>query len=104
MKYLVLDTYDNGYPIRYKFELGAPVRPTEVPAVVYTTLTKGTFSDDVVTLQNALIAQGYLEGTADGDFGSRTETAVKAAQEAFGLEATGVADNDFLTKLYAAGN
>ena len=43
-------------------------------------------------LQKALDQLGYLEGGADGDFGSRTETALYAFQADMELEQTGQAD------------
>ena len=101
MKYLVVTTYNDGVPGRILFELESDVVPEPSPSVVYNTLQKGEKSDDVVRLQTSLIAQGYLEGKADGDFGSKTETAIKAAQKAFGLEETGVADNAFQQRLYS---
>jgi len=69
---------------------GRPVLPT---------LSKGSKGESVKTMQRALIDQGFLSGKADGDFGGGTEKAVKAAQEAFGMEADGVADSDFQNKL-----
>ena len=75
--------------------------PTDRPMpIVYPTLQKGAKGDDVVRLQQALIDGGYLSGKADGDFGGMTETAVKAAQEALGVEATGVADDALQHQLY----
>jgi len=68
--------------------------------VIYPTLQKGDKGDNVVRLQKALIAGGYLTGKADGDFGKGTEAAVKKAQEALGLEATGVADDALQKALY----
>lgn len=61
-------------------------------ALAYTELAKGSKGDEVVTLQEALINQGYLNGKADGDFGKKTEAAVLAFQKANGLPETGVAD------------
>ena len=51
-------------------------------------------SDDwaVYSLQMKLIELDYLDGAADGVFGSGTGKAVAAFQEDHGLEATGVAD------------
>jgi len=66
----------------------------------YPTLSKGSKGDDVKRLQEALIEQGYLDGKADGDFGGKTEAAVLAAQAAFGMEETGVADHAFQKRLY----
>ena len=57
---------------------------------VLMTLRKGCRGDEVKELQTELIRQGYDCGTADGIFGSRTETAVKAYQRDMGLAADGV--------------
>ena len=40
-------------------------------------LYRGSSGDNVVKLQTALINLGYLDGTADGKYGKKTETAVK---------------------------
>ena len=56
------------------------------------TLNRGRITEGVARLQEALVALGYLEGVADGDFGGGTERAVKAFQAAEGMEETGVAD------------
>ena len=56
------------------------------------TLAKGDRSEEVRRFQEALLELGYLEGSADGDFGGKTEQAIMALQEALGLEQTGVAD------------
>ena len=63
-------------------------------------LKKGSKGDDVKRLQQALIAQGYLTGSADGQYGKMTEAAVKTAQGVFGLSETGIADSTFLDRLY----
>lgn len=55
-------------------------------------LARGDKGDAVKRLQEALVTLGYLDGGADGDFGGKTETAIRAFQEAVGLEQTGVAD------------
>lgn len=81
----------------------APV-PTEVPTatpVGYTTLRKGTTGPSVVKMQEALIALGYLEGNADGDFGSGTQSAVIQFQAVNGLSADGIAGKQTLTLLYS---
>lgn len=52
-------------------------------------LKKGMKGDDVMELQTLLIQLGYLEGKIDGDFGSKTEAAVKEFQKAMQLEADG---------------
>lgn len=106
MDYLSVTAIVDGVPTQYLFELGAPIRPTPtpVPEVVYESLSVGSSGDDVTKLQEALIEQGYLTGSADGQFGSMTEQAIRAAQSAFGLTETGIADNEFQQKLYAAQN
>jgi chitosanase len=45
--------------------------------------------DDVRALQKALIAAGYAV-TADGSFGAKTDTAIRAFQTAYGLKSDGV--------------
>ena len=46
--------------------------------------------EDVRTLQENLIQLGYKPGTADGDFGGKTEDAVIQFQETEGLYADGI--------------
>lgn len=99
MKYLVVTTYKNGKAQKILFELESD-EPEPEPEIVYPTLQKGLRNDDVRTMQERLIELKYLDGKADGDFGKKTEDAVKAAQEAFGMEANGIADNAFQQKLY----
>ena len=57
--------------------------------------------NDVKTLQAALIANGFNCGSAgaDGDFGSGTETALKAFQTKYKLGADGIAGNGTWGKL-----
>jgi len=52
-------------------------------------LKKGSCGQGVITLQAALNARGYSCGTVDGDFGSKTEAAVKKYQAANSLTADG---------------
>ena len=52
-------------------------------------------------MQSRLIELGFLDYGADGDFGPRSEEAVKAAQRAFGMEDNGIADNAFLNRLFS---
>lgn len=75
--------------------------PTPIPEVNYTTLSKGDKSDEVMDMQNRLFMLGFLLDDRDGAFGSKTQTAVKAFQQAAGLEVTGIADNETLKRLYA---
>lgn len=78
--------------------------PTEAPTpspVTYTTLRKGVNGPSVVKMQEALIALGYLDGKADGDFGSGTQNAVIQFQAVNGLSADGIAGSKTLTLLYS---
>lgn len=64
----------------------------QIQANAYETLERGMTSEAVRTMQQQLIDLGYLRGKADGIFGKNTAAAVRAFQNACGLEATGVAD------------
>ena len=78
--------------------------PTSAPTpspVTYTTLRKGTNGPSVVRMQEALIALGYLDGKADGDFGSGTQNAVIQFQAVNGLSADGIAGSKTLSLLYS---
>ena len=66
------------------------------------TLKKGSTGDDVKKMQNRLKELGYLKGSADGDFGDATETAVKNFQANNGLEVDGKAGSATLNKLYSS--
>lgn len=55
-------------------------------------LRQGSKGEEVAALQEKLIEMGYLDDVADGAYGPKTAAAVRAFQEANGMEATGVAD------------
>lgn len=74
--------------------------PTAVP-VNYDTLSKGSAGNNVLKLQNRLYELGFLKGDRDGEFGSKTQTAVKLFQEKAGIEASGIADAATQERLYA---
>ena len=63
------------------------------------TLRRSSRSGYVTRLQKALIALGYYTGSADGYFGSGTEDAVRAYQQARGLQVDGVAGRATLRKI-----
>ncbi len=66
--------------------------PTESPVpTVYPTIRKGDKGDIVMILQERLINLGYLSGRADGDFGSRTQQALRDYQVVQGLAEDGIA-------------
>lgn len=79
------------------------VTPTPAPAAPasYSTLRKGDQGPDVVTMQQALAELGYLNGAADGNFGTGTQTAVKNFQKDRGLDADGIAGKMTLEALYS---
>jgi peptidoglycan hydrolase-like protein with peptidoglycan-binding domain len=66
------------------------VRVVQGESPFWRELANNTKGEDVAALQQLLIAEGYLAGEADGDFGPGTEKAVKAWQKAEGREQTGV--------------
>ena len=73
----------------------------------YPTLQRGSKDEDdagayVVMLQNRLIELGYLSATADGTYGSQTESAVINFQIENGLTPSGIADNTTQSVLYAS--
>jgi hypothetical protein len=76
-----------------------PDKPEET--VVFN-LRRGSKGSEVTKLQQALNAQGYDCGTADGIFGAKTEAAVRAFQQANGLTVDGIAGKATQAALYAA--
>jgi len=67
-------------------------------AATYPTLSTGSTGANVTSLQFLLTARGFTT-TADGDFGSGTEDAVRAFQSGAGLAADGVAGPQTFTAL-----
>ena len=65
------------------------------------TLKKGCKGDDVKQLQLDLMALGYKlpKYGADGDFGSETDSAVKAFQRAQGIEVDGIVGDETLERI-----
>ena len=82
--------------------------PTPVPTLRpeedaggYNVLQRGSTGADVKALQLAMIELGFLNGTADGNFGSATENAVIQFQVKNEYPATGVVDANLQAFLYA---
>ncbi|MBO4299412.1 MAG: peptidoglycan-binding protein [Clostridia bacterium] len=115
MKYMVVSSFVDGQERLILFDMEDPrpkpepeaeevpeEEPEEEPEpeIVYAPLQKGDRSEAVKALQQRLIDLKYLNDKADGIFGKKTEKAVKAAQEAFGLEQTGIADNELQHRLF----
>ena len=76
---------------------------TATPAAAgSSTLKVGSSGNDVKKLQQRLKELGYLKGSADGDFGAATETAVKNFQANNGLEVDGKAGPATQAKIYSS--
>lgn len=67
-------------------------------------LSRGQVSESVASLQRNLKTLGYLSGTADGAFGSDTETAIKAFQKDNGLTQDGLVGTSTKAKIINAVN
>jgi len=63
---------------------------TVVASAAPAVLKKGSTGEKVRVMQGRLIQWGYLDGRADGVFGSRTEAAVRSFQRRNGLAADGI--------------
>ena len=63
------------------------------------TCSPGDTGAAVRKVQKRLIALGYLDGSADGDYGNMTKNAVKAFQKRNGLSVTGSVNSKTLAKL-----
>lgn len=71
-----------------------------IPA--YPALVKGTEGPAVLLLQKLLAERGFSPGALDGDFGPKTERAIKAFQKDAGLTVNGRADAGLWGKLETA--
>jgi len=90
---------DSGRPFWFDLNAYAPVEYDE--ETVLPMLKRGDVNEEVRALQQKLIDLGYLNDVADGNFGRKTEAAVRAFQQANGLEETGAA-NDQTRRLLLA--
>lgn len=69
------------------------IEPEPDPALAnYNTLQKGDKGDEVKALQQRLIDLKYLNDTADGSYGKKTQSAVERFQSKNSLTETGIAD------------
>ena len=64
-------------------------------------LSRGSKGSEVATLQEKLNSLGYDVGNTDGDFGQKTENALKEYQHSNGLQETGVLDETTYHALFA---
>ena len=62
-------------------------------------LSRGSKGDEVRQLQRMLIDLGFLDDVADGIFGKKTQSGVKALQRYWGVDETGVADEGVMNDL-----
>lgn len=92
---------------RYSYRLDDPtIRGYGVldESAIGTTMRSGSEGEPVQSMQELLIAMGYLEmGNDTGLFGDSTKAAVMAFQKAEGLKATGVADYETQKRLEEVG-
>ena len=64
----------------------------QLPVIAdYRSLTLGMTGEDVALTQNGLILLGYLDGEADGIYGEKSVSAVKAFQQREGFNEDGIA-------------
>ena len=75
--------------------------PTATAAVVYKDLKRRDRNTDVKNLQEKLIELGYLDDTADGIFGEKTQVAIEQLQSDLGMTVTGVATAELQRMLFA---
>jgi hypothetical protein len=75
-------------------------KPAEALFWPYIALKKGDRGEAVQLLQEALIEVGYLSEAADGVFGGKTQSALKAFETASNLEPDGIADLEVFSALY----
>lgn len=73
-------------------------KPTATP---FTSYKKGDSGSEIKRVQQRLKELGYLTGSADGDFGDKTEAAVRAFQSRNGLTVDGKVGKNTLSKLFS---
>lgn len=99
---VIKGSYAEAWAVEEKIPYISVEPPTEeeIMARRYPVLQKGSKGEAVRLLQQTLIDMGYLNDIADGSYGPKTAAAVSAAQEAFGMEADGIASALFQAKLF----
>ncbi len=55
-------------------------------------IKRGSVGAEVRFLQQALISIGFYYGAVDGEYGARSENAVRSVQQVLGLKPSGVVD------------
>jgi hypothetical protein len=103
----VLNNIKNGVRVNLAIDQPTPsIAPEDAIqtdyTTVYMTLRKGqNDSEEVRKLQGRLKELGYFTDTVDGNFGPKTESAVKRFEVADNMQATGVATPELQTRLYS---
>lgn len=75
------------------------VKGDDTVSIEMDVLNKGDKGNQVKTLQRLLLAVGYYSGKVDGDFGVKTNVAVRGYQKAKGLSIDGVVGKKTWSKL-----
>ena len=78
-----------------------PIIPPVPDDVHYSVLSSGSRGDEVLRLQQRLIALGWLTGDADGFYGDDTAGAVRAFQYQIAQVEDGVANEELQQRLFA---
>ena len=79
------------------FTLGVVQKPVNESTEVLSKL--GSRGDEVRRIQNKLKSLGYFNGTVDGIYGIKTQSAVRKFQKSVGITADGIAGNKTLLYL-----
>ena len=74
----------------------------EADGNLYTQLSEGDQSDEVMALQERLIELGYATGSANGIYGAETTNALMVFQHYNGLQETGMASSSVQAYLYSS--
>lgn len=80
--------------------IGEAIPEPSAPST-YSLIAKGAKGEDVKALQQRLKDLGYLTGTVDGDYGSKTAEAVMLYEQTAGLSVDGVADEIMQASLFS---
>lgn len=70
-----------------------------VPGMAHADVERGSVGEEVAALQMMLFDMGWLFEEPDGQFGAKTEAAVKEYQQAAGLEPTGTVSDELMSKI-----
>lgn len=70
-----------------------------ITGIAHAELSRGSSGEEVASLQMMLFDMGYLFEAPDGNYGARTEAAVKDYQCSAGLEETGVVTDELMGRI-----